>query len=205
MSETSKFTEDILAAAKEKSEQVVSEAETETQHAFEEAKSHLSREADDIIHNAQTEAEAVRRRAMSEVRHRLKLREQVEKSKILSEALEATRKHVTEIVNDESKYLPYLAGYIAAGIRALGLENVTVHLNASDLKRIDAGKLEREIAKLAQTPVRIEWSKEPIESLGGAVISSNDGKTRIVNTFDERFEALESKLLMEAGKLLFGE
>jgi V/A-type H+/Na+-transporting ATPase subunit E len=205
MSETSKFTEDILTAAKEKSEQVVSEAETETQHAFEEAKSHLSREADDIIHNAQTEAEAVRRRAMSEVRHRLKLREQVEKSKILSEALEATRKHVTEIVNDESKYLPYLAGYIEAGIRALGLENVTVHLNATDLKRIDAGKLEREIAKLAQTPVRIEWSKQPIESLGGAVISSKDGKTRIVNTFDERFEALESKLLMEAGKLLFGE
>ena len=205
MSETSKFTEDILTAAKERSERVVREAETETQHAFEEAKSHMSREADDIIHNAQTEAEAVRRREMSEVRHRLKLQEQVEKSKILSEVLESTRKRVTEIVNDEGKYLPYLAGYVEIGIRELGLENVTVHLNAADLKRIDAGKLEREIAKRMQKPVRIEWSKEPIEALGGAVISSNDGKTRIVNTFDERFEALESKLLMEAGKLLFGE
>ena len=205
MSETSKFTEDILTAAKEKSEQIIKEAETETQRAFEEAKSHISREADDIIHNAQAEAEAVKRREMSEIRHRLKLQEQVEKSKILSEVLDSTRKRVTEIVNDDDKYLPLLAGYIENGIRELGLEDVTVHLNASDLKRIDTAKVEREIAKRSQKPVRVGWSREPIEALGGAVISSNDGKTRIVNTLDERFEALESRLLMEAGKLLFGE
>jgi vacuolar-type H+-ATPase subunit E/Vma4 len=36
------------------------------------------------------------------------------------------------------------------------------------------------------------------------MVSSRDGKTRIANTLDERFEALESKLLIEAGKVLFG-
>lgn len=205
MSETSKFTEDILAVAKEKSARIIADSETETQRAFDEAKAHISREAGDIIRNAKTEAEAVTRREMSEVRHRLKLQEQVEKSKILSEVLESTKKRVNEIVNDEGKYFPHLVGYIETGIRELGLDNVTVHLGAADLKRIDASKLEREISKHMQKPVRIEWSKEPIEALGGAVISSNDGKTRIVNTFAERFEALEPKLLIEAGKLLFGE
>jgi vacuolar-type H+-ATPase subunit E/Vma4 len=205
VSETSKFTEDILSVAKEKSTQIVNEAEIETQRAFEEAKAHLSREADDILRDAQTEAEGARRREMSEVRHRLKLQEQSEKSKIMSEVLEATKKQVNEIINDEDKYLPQLVGYIESGIRELGLDNVTVHLNATDLKRIDAGRLQHEVSKRMEKPARIEWSKEAIEAVGGVVISSNDGKSRIVNTFEQRFEALEPKLLVEAGKLLFGQ
>jgi V-type H+-transporting ATPase subunit E len=205
VSEIGKFTEDILAVAKQKSQSIITEAETETQRAFKEAKAQMSMEAHDIVRNARTEAEAVKRRETSEARHRLKLQEQEEKSKILSEVLEATKKRVVEIANEEGKYLPYLAGYVESGIRELGLENVTVHLNAADLKRIDRGKLEREIVKRLGKTVRIEWSSEPIEALGGAVVSSSDGRTRIVNTLNERFEALESKILVEAGKLLFGE
>ncbi len=205
MSETSRFTEDILAAAKKKAETIITKAETETQSALDEAKTHISREADDLLRNARTEAEGVKLRQVSEVRHRLKLQEQQEKSKILSEVLEGTRKRVAEIANSEEKYLPYLASYIRSGIQELGLENVLVHLNAADLKRIDKGKLEREINKTLQQPAKIEWSKEPIAALGGAVVSSSDNKARIVNTLDERFEALESKLLIEAGKHLFGQ
>ena len=205
MSETGKFTEDILAVAKEKSQSIITEAETETQRALDEAKAQISMEAQDIVRNARTEAEAVKRRETSEARHRVKLQEQGEKSKILTEVLEATKKRVVEIANEEGKYLPYLAAYIESGIRELGLENVTVHLNAADLKRIDRSKLEREIVIRSGKTAKIEWSNEPIEALGGAVVSSSDGRTRIVNTLDERFEALESKMLVEAGKLLFGE
>jgi len=205
LSETSKFTEDILTAAKEKAQNIVTDAETETQRALEEAKTHLSREADDIIRNARTEAESVKRRQMSEVRHRLKLQEQQEKSKILSEVLERTKKRIIEIADDEGKYFPYLVGFVESGIRELGIENVLIHFNANDLKRIDKGKLEREVTKKLGKPVKIEWAKEPLETSGGVIISSNDGKTRIVNTLDQRFEALESKLLIEAGKSLFGD
>lgn len=205
MSETSKFTEDILTAAKEKARSMITQAETETQQALDEAKAHMSREADDIISNARTEAEGAKRRQMSEVRHRLKLQEEREKSKIMSEVFETTKKRILEVVNDDAMYLPYLVGYVEIGIHELGVDNVLIHLNALDLKRIDKGKLEREVTKRLQRPAKIEWAKEPVESLGGVVVSSSDGKTRIVNTLDERFEALDSKLLMEAGRLLFGK
>ncbi len=205
MSETSKFTEDILAAAKQKAREIVTQAETETERALDEAKTHISREAEDVVHDARAEAAGVKLRHVSEVRHRLKLQEHEEKSRILSEVLEATKKSVVGITDTEAKYFPYLASFIESGIRALGSESVLVHLNASDLKRFDKGKLEREISnKLDKTP-HIEWSKEPIAALGGSVVSSSDNKARIVNTLDERFEALEPKLLIEAGKLLFGE
>jgi len=204
VSETAKFTVDILTAANEKAQSIISQAEMETQQALKDAKADMMREADDIVRNAQVEAEGVKRRQVSEVRHRIKLQEQQEKNKILTDVLETTRKRIIDLTNNESKYVPYLAGMIESGIREIGINNVIVQLNANDLKRIDKGTLERELAKKLDRSVKVEWAKEPISALGGAVISSKDGRTRIPNTLDQRFEALEPKLLIEAGKVLFG-
>jgi vacuolar-type H+-ATPase subunit E/Vma4 len=204
VSETAKFTVDILTVAKEKAQSMTSQAEAETQRALKEAKADMTREADDMIRNARAEAEGVKRRQISEVRHRIKLQEQQEKSKILADVLERTRKRIIDITNDESKYVPYLASMIESGIREIGLDNVLVHLNAGDLKRIDKGRLEREVTRKLDKSVKMEWAKDPVDTLGGAMVSSKDGKTRIPNTLDQRFEALEPKLLIEAGKVLFG-
>jgi vacuolar-type H+-ATPase subunit E/Vma4 len=204
MSETSKFTEDILTVAKEKAQTIVAEAENETQKALQEAKTRLSREADDVIRNAKAEAEAVKRRHMSEVRHKVKLQEQLEKDRILTDVLEQTKKRIADVASDETKYFPYLASSIANAIRELGFEEVLVHLNAKDLKQIDRTKLEREVGKKLDKRVKVEWSKSPIEALGGAIVSNADGKIRIVSTLDQKFEALGSKLLTGAGRTLFG-
>jgi len=205
MSETSKFTEDILSAAKQKAQVIVSIAEVETHKALEEAKNHSAREAEDLVSSARAEAEGVKRRQISETRHKLKIQEQVEKSKILNEVLEQARKRIMDVVKDEGKYTPYLADLIENGVREIGLDTVVVHLNGTDLKRIDKAKMERDIGKKLNRTVKIEWSKEPIETTGGVVISSTDGRTRIMSTLDQRLDALESKLLVEAGKILFGQ
>lgn len=204
MSATSKFTTDILSVANEKARSIVSEAQTETQTALEDAKTHLTKEADDVVRNAQTEAEGVKRRHVSEARHRIKLREQQEKSKILQDVLEQARKRVMDMVKDEGRYFPYLVGLVENGIRELEMENVTIHMNRDDLKRINTVKLEGEVRKKLSKPVKIEWDKEPLDTSGGVIVASSDGKTRIVGTIDQTFEALESKMLIEAGKVLFG-
>jgi vacuolar-type H+-ATPase subunit E/Vma4 len=49
----------------------------------------------------------------------------------------------------------------------------------------------------------IAWLDEPLDATGGVIVTSPDGRIRIINTLDERFEALEPKLLIVAGKLLF--
>jgi vacuolar-type H+-ATPase subunit E/Vma4 len=203
VSETSRFTEDILTAAKEKARTIMAEAEAETQKALEDAKSHMSKEAETILRNARAESEGVKRRQMSDVRHRLKLQEQAEKSKILTDVLDQTKKRAVDFTDDETRYFPFLVNLVVNGIRELGLGNVIIHLNARDIRRIDRAKFEREVAKKLESNVKIEFSKEPLEASGGVVVSNIDGRTRIVNTLDERFEALESKLLVEAGKLLF--
>jgi vacuolar-type H+-ATPase subunit E/Vma4 len=205
MSATSKFTEDILTVANEKAQSIVTGAEAETQRTLEEAKAHSAREAEETLSNARAEAEGIRRRKISEVRHKLKIQEQSEKSKILTDVIEQTKVRSADIVKDSSKYFAYVASLIAGGVREIGLDTVVVHLNARDLKHIDLRRLELEVAKTVGKSVKIEFSKEPIEALGGAIVASEDGRTRILNTLDQRFEALEPTLLIEAGKILFGE
>jgi vacuolar-type H+-ATPase subunit E/Vma4 len=205
MSETSKFTEDILTVAKMKAQTIIDEAKLETERTLEEAKVRSSREADDLLSNARAEAEGVKRRRISEARHKMNLQEQLEKSKILSDVLEQTRTCVKEIVMDDENYFPYLSSLVSSGIDEIGLDAVVIHLNAADQRRINQGDLEREIGKNLGRAIKVEFSKEPIEAFGGAVVSSKDGRTRIVNTLDQRFEALEPRLLIEAGKMLFSQ
>ena len=204
MSETSKFTEDILKSATEKAESIVREAETETQRASDEAKVTISREAEAIVRSARADADAVKRRQISEARHRAKLREQQEKDKIMQDVLDQVQKRTSQLVEEETKYVSLLTHLIESGIQELGDKAAMIHLSKTDLGR-NPSSLEQKINKSLLGRVKVEWSKEPIDASGGAVISSLDGKIRIVNTLDQRFEALEPRLLIEARASLFGE
>lgn len=205
MSETGRFTADILNAAKEKAQVVINEAEVETQRALEQAKLRSAREAEDLLSNARADAEGVKRRQMSEVRHRLNLQEQLAKSKIISDVLEQTKARVTEMAKNDNRYFAFLVNVVSNGVKEIGLSDVVVHLNKYDLARIDQTKLERDTNENLGKSVKIEIAKEPTEALGGAVVSSKDGKTRILNTLDQRFEAFEPDLLIQASKILFVE
>jgi len=203
MSEATKFTQDILTNAKAKADSIILEAEAETQRASDEAKIAIQREADAIARAGRSDAEAIKRREISEARHRSKLRQQREKDRIMQEVLDETKKRTFEIVRDDSRYIPLLTRLVESGINELGTELALIHLNGTDLKRVAI--LERNMTSSASGRVKVEWSKEPIDALGGVIVSSRDGRIRIVNTLDQKFNAVEPKLLIEARKSLFGE
>ena len=204
MSEASKFTEDILAASKEKARQIVEQAEQEQKRLLEDANATIDREENEILRNAQTQAEAIKHREISEVRHQAKLLEQSEKDKILSSVLEDVRSRLRESTRDQNTYFGYLTRLAADAIRQLGMDDVTIHLSSEDLKRIDSALFMREIEKHT-SPIKLEIAKKPIEASGGVVVASKDGRIRVVNTFEQRFEALEPRMLIEAGRILFSE
>ena len=202
MAETDKFTEDILKSAREKAESIIREAQTETQHASDEAKTSITREAEAIVRNAHADADAVRRRQISEARHRTKLREQQEKDKIVEEVLSQVRKRTSQLAADEARYTPMLAHLIEIGIHELGEDTAVIHVNKADLERMSS--LTQKVAKNFGS-MRVEWSKQPIQAMGGAIVSSMDGRIRIDNTLDQKLEALEPKLLIQARASLFSE
>jgi len=203
LSETSKFTDDILTASKEKSRQIVEQAEEEHRRLLAEATASISNEENQILRNANAEAEGIKRREISEVRHQVKLLEQSEKDRILTSVLDDVKRKLRESTQEQDVYLKYLTRLTTDAITHLGMEHVTIHLTSDDLKRVDSTQFTRAIEKLM--PVKVEISKEPTVASGGVVVSSKDGRVRIVNTFEQRLEALEPRLLIEAGRILFNE
>jgi vacuolar-type H+-ATPase subunit E/Vma4 len=121
----------------------------------------------------------------------------------MQDVLERSRIRTFELAQDDSKYLPFLTDLIEKGVRELEDKTAMIHLNENDRRNIS--RLEERLNSSFSGQVKLEWSKEPIRASGGAIISSPDGKVRIVNTLDQKFEALESKLLVEASKSLFSE
>ena len=204
LSETGKFTEDILTASKEKAHQIVEQAQAEHRSLLDSAASAISREENEILHNAQTEAEGIKRREISEVRHQAKLLEQSEKDKVLSSVFEDVKAKLRESTNDQDTYFAYLIRLATDAVSHLGRERVTIHFTPGDLKRLNTAQLAREIEKLTPS-VKVEIAKDPVEATGGVVVASNDGRIRVVNTFEQRLEALEPRLLIEAGRILFNE
>ena len=202
MAETDKFTEDILKTAREKAESIIRDAQTETQHASDEAKISITREAEAIVRNAHADADAVKRRQISEARHRTKLREQQEKDKIVEEVLGQVRKRTSELAADEARYIPMLTHLIESGVKELREKTAVIHVNKADLERMSS--LTQRVGKSLGS-VRVEWAKEPIQAMGGAIVSNVDGTIRIDNTLDQKFEALQPKLLIGARASLFSE
>jgi vacuolar-type H+-ATPase subunit E/Vma4 len=123
----------------------------------------------------------------------------------MREVFDQTKKRTFDLVRDDANYIPLLTSLIESGIRELGDKSAVIHLNETDLRRMSTSNLEQRVNKSLSGQVKVEWSREPIAASGGAIVSSPDGMIRIVNTLDQRLEALEPKLLIEAGKSLFGE
>jgi vacuolar-type H+-ATPase subunit E/Vma4 len=117
--------------------------------------------------------------------------------------LDQAKKRTFDLVHDETKYIPLLTRLIEGGIHELGEKQAVIHLNDADLRGISS--LELRLNKDLAGQVKVEVSKEPISASGGTVISTADNRVRIVNTLDQRFEALEPTLLIEARKSLFGD
>lgn len=165
----------------------------------------VGREVETIIRNARADADAVKSRQIGEARHRSKLREQQGKDRIMRDVLGQTKKRTFDLVRDDTKYISLLTRLIESGTRELEDKSAMTHLNETDLRRMSTLNLEHGVNKSLSGQVKVEWPREPIAASAGAIISSPDGMIRIVNTLDQRLEALESKPLIEAGKSLFGE
>jgi len=92
----------------------------------------------------------------------------------------------------EDEYLKVLQAYLSQGAQAIERDDLVAELNRHDHQRL-AGRWEAFVAEAAPDK-RIELAAEPIDSLGGVLIRSRDGRIRLDNTFEGRRERLRSQL-----------
>jgi len=184
-----RLAEEYLADAARVKEQIA--ADTGTQMRAEEERAVLA---------AKARAERVYQQRVQAAE--LELRGELERVRwsLILTVLDALPARLTELAQNESRYLPLLARWLNEGTQAIERGELTVRANRRDLPL-----LSREWPRLSiqsASGKAVQLSAEPLDSSGGILIASTDDKIRFDETFEGRMDRLDETLQRAVSRAL---
>jgi V/A-type H+-transporting ATPase subunit E len=99
---------------------------------------------------------------------------------------------IRAFVADDNAYLELLKALIREGVEQIEKDDLVVEVNARDHGRL-ASNWDQFSSGIADGK-KLALADEPIQTVGGAVVSDRENRIRLVNTFEGRQERLESRL-----------
>ncbi len=99
---------------------------------------------------------------------------------------------MTKHAKNEKAYLKTLTGFITRAAETMEREHLQVAANARDQRLLEANWASVQAALPAGK--RAELAAEPIDGLGGVLVTSDDGRIRVDNTFEGRTARLRARL-----------
>jgi vacuolar-type H+-ATPase subunit E/Vma4 len=198
-----RLVEDILRESRTRAEEIRKNGLAQIEHRLATARAEASREADQITRNLKTECDAVVNRRVSQEKQKARLAYLEEKNKILKDVMKDVQASLLEFCRNDSSYRTFLLKSIAQGIDAVPVERVRVALSEKDIRRYKGTKLLEDALSIMQTTKTAVLSDEPIETTGGAVVTSQDNKVRAYCTLEARLELMRPQLLAEISRILF--
>ncbi|MFH1722815.1 MAG: V-type ATP synthase subunit E family protein [Candidatus Altiarchaeota archaeon] len=155
-----------------------------------------------ILSDARNKAKEIKAEALSEGKARAESERRgalasarLEAKRILNQAREeAVNENLNEIrevlsqIRDDNRYPKILQNLVDEGLKELG-DDSTVYVNKGDEKLVKAKKI----------------SEKEIESVGGVIIESSDGRIRVDSTIDSLFHQKTEYLRRQIFSELFGK
>jgi len=198
-----RLVDDIARESRTRAEEIRKTGLAQIEDRLAGARAEATREADQITRNLRTECDAVVNRRVSQEKQKARLAYLAEKNRILSDVMKDVQARLLEFCRNDSSYRPFLLKSIAQGIDAIPSDRVKVALSEKDIRRYKGTKLLADALSTMHTTKTAVLSDEPVETTGGAVVTSEDGKVRVDCTLEARLELMKPQLLAEISKILF--
>jgi len=198
-----KLVEDIVKENRAKAEEIKREGLTQIESSLSKARAEVIRDADQITRNTTTECDAVVNRRVSQEKQKARLAYLTEKNKVLDDVMREAETKLLEFCRDESRYRPFLLKSIVRGMEAIPSEKVKVALSEEDLRRYRNSKLLEDALGKTRTTKTAVLSDEPLKTIGGAVVTLQDGTVRVDCTLEAKLGLMKMQLLAEISKMLF--
>jgi len=198
-----KLVEGILKESRAKAEEIKKEGLTQIEDRVAKARTQTIREADLIVRNTKTECDAAINRRVSQEKQKARLAYLTEKNNVLDGIMREVEAKLVEFCRDDSRYRPFLLKSIVRGMEATPSDRVKVALSESDLRRYRGSKLIETALAGTHTPKTAVLSDEPVKTIGGAVVTSQDDKVRADCTLEAKLGLMKTQLLAEIAKILF--
>ncbi|MDV3104654.1 V-type ATP synthase subunit E [Thermococcus waiotapuensis] len=189
--------QEIQRAAEQKVQYILNEARGEAEKIKEEARKRAEVQAEWILRKARTQAEIEKQRIIANAKLEVRKKKLAVQEELIREVLSALRERLSSLPDEE--YFETLVKLAREGVEELGLQEVMVSSNGRTLELI-SGRLNEFSSKIGARVIL----GEPLNTIGGIVVSDPVGKIRVDNTFESRIERMESELRAEIAKALFG-
>ncbi|MHA2145618.1 MAG: V-type ATP synthase subunit E [Candidatus Thorarchaeota archaeon] len=192
----------INAKTAEKEKEILSEAETHKTKKLNEAKK-MAQEITDAI-TAKAEAESKAEVGRYEASAKLKSKYQLLEAKeaLIEEILTSAKKHLEDLAGKKAyaKTLEHLTIDAAAALEETDLDIVLPKGHSS---HITIKAVEDAVSKKTGKKAKISVSKETVRATGGAIVRNKDNTRWVNNTFEARFERLETAIRDKISEILF--
>ncbi|WP_455369471.1 V-type ATP synthase subunit E [[Eubacterium] cellulosolvens] len=209
MSEPSanKLVSKILNDANDQTQIILNEAKTSSTDLRQEREQEIKKKAETncekILNSAKLEAENIIRRETVNTKIKTRWKILSKKRDFVNEAFKKAEKQFKSSVKQE-KYGRMLNSLIIEAAIAAGGGNLEILLNKHDATRkLSVKEISKTISSRLGTDVDIRISRKNIETVGGVLIQTADGKTKIDNTLEALLERSRKDLEPKISELLF--
>ncbi|AFK21932.1 V-type ATP synthase subunit E [Pyrococcus sp. ST04] len=190
--------QEINREAEQKIKYILEEAKKEAEKIKEEARKKAESRAEWILRKAKTQAELEKQRIIANARLEVRRKKLAVQEEYITKVIEEAKRRLAEMPEDE--YFETIKTLLKDAISELGEKRVRVTSNEKTLSLI-ASRIEEIKAEIGDVAIELG---NPIDTIGGVIVESEDGSIRIDNTFESRMERLENEIRAKVAKVLFG-
>ena len=206
-SSANKLVSKILKDAQDQTQIILKEAKTSSTGLREVREKEIKEKAETtcekILNSAKLEADNIIRRETVNTKIKTRWKILSQKRNFVNEAFKKAEKQFKSRIKQET-YGKMLNSLIIEAAIAAGGGNLEILLNENDAKRkLPVKELSKTIRSKLGTDVDIRISKKKIEVVGGVLIQTADGKTKVDNTLEALLERSRKDLEPIISGLLF--
>lgn len=149
-----------------------------------------------ILETGVKQAESVKRQLIGAAELEARNSQLLSLEKAVNEAFDSAVNRVSGSTG--AAYEKALSRLIEEGVEVIG-PKARVHCSAKDRKAVAAA-----LRKLGGAHARLPVDEKPVTTIGGVVLTTEDGTVRFDNTFEARLERMRPSLRKEVAGLLTG-
>ncbi|MHA1943536.1 MAG: V-type ATP synthase subunit E [Candidatus Thorarchaeota archaeon] len=204
MSGIDNIIEMINTKTAEKEKEILAEAEKHKKQKLDDAKEKAKTKADAITTKAEVEskAEIARYEASAKLKSKYQLLEA--KEALIDEILSSSKKHCEDLVGKKA-YEKALERFVIDAAASLEEASLEIVLPKNHASHITIKAVEDSVSKQTGKKTKLSIAKDTIRSSGGAIVRNAENTRWVDNTFEARFERLESAIRDKISKILFSE
>ncbi|MEM1538502.1 MAG: V-type ATP synthase subunit E family protein [Candidatus Nezhaarchaeales archaeon] len=203
--QASKIIDKIISEARRQADQILSQARNEVEKIKEEQRQKALRKIQMELEKYRKELEETNKRALIEARFKAKESWLKTRESLIDEAFKKARERIATFVKTP-RYPKVLEELIEEASIAIGGGSLIVQLNDKDADlNIDLAKLAKRITRKLNVITALTLSDVKVKTIGGAIVSTSDGRIVYDNTFEARLHRKERDLRLTVAKKLWGE